>query len=214
MAMPKFNELSPGLQIVVILAVGAALWTVTEYLMIGPLQESNEQKQTQIGQLERENAPLRPFEERVKQLITENKQLELQLETLRTIVPDEKEVDSFMRLVEGSASTSGVNVRRFTARPAVPQEFYVEVPFELELDGRYYDVMQFYDRLGRLARIINVSDLRMGSIQASRSIGNKAYEYSPGESVVAICVATTFFSTEASAAPLAGAPGQPPQPAQ
>jgi hypothetical protein len=39
------------------------------------------------------------------------------------------------------------------------------------------------------------------------------YQWSPGETVVASCTATTFFSHEAEPAPPAGTPGKPGQPA-
>ena len=57
-------------------------------------------------------------------------------------------------------------------------------------------MLQFYDRLGRLERIINVSELKMGGIEAKKSVGNKPYTYSPSETVVVVCTVTTFFSRE------------------
>jgi Tfp pilus assembly protein PilO len=31
------------------------------------------------------------------------------------------------------------------------------VPFEMELDGPYYSMLNFFDRVGKLERIVNVS---------------------------------------------------------
>ena len=146
-------------------------------------------------------------------MVIDNQRLELQLANLRQIVPDEKEVDSFIRLVEGASAASGVAVRRFTAKPVVPQDYYVEVPFEMEMDGPYYEVMDFYDRLSKLARIVNISDLKMGSIQAGKSVGGKQYAYNPNETAVGVCTITTFFSREEEAPP-AAKPGQPAKPPQ
>ena len=93
---------------------------------------------------------------------------------------------------------------RYTSKAPVTSQYYVEVPFELELDGSYYDVMQFYDRLGRVERITNVTDLRIGGLA-----GSKKYPTSPGATIAATCTVTTFFSREESgAAPAAPAPGQ------
>lgn len=205
MALPKFNELSNSIQILVIVVVGAALWGVSEYLLLKPVADNNAKTQAQADQLSKEVEPLRPYEQKQKQLVVENRQLELQLANLRQIVPNEKEVDNFIRLVEQAASTSGAMVRRFTSKPIMARDYYVEVPFEMELDGPYYEVMDFYDRLAKMARIVNVSDLKLGGIQGGKSIG-KGYAYSPSESVVAICTITTFFSREEEA-PAAAKPG-------
>jgi Tfp pilus assembly protein PilO len=135
MALPKFNELSTTVQIAVILALGALLWAGSEFVYLKPLQDSNAKKQTQADQLAKELAPLREYEQKQRLLIAENEQLEIKLATLRQIVPDEKEVDNFIRLVEGASDGSTIDVRRFTAKPVLTQDYYVEVPFLMEIDG-------------------------------------------------------------------------------
>jgi len=215
-AVPKFNELSPAVQIAIILAVGAGLWALTEYVWPQPaLREQVTALEGEVAQLETQAMPLRPFRENLGPLLAENAQLELQLQNLQRIVPNEKEVDNFVRLVQAEALSVGVELRRFTAQPVSQQEFYVEVPFEVEMDGPFYDVLQFYDRLGRMERIVNVSELKMGGVQSKKSIGQRPFAYSPSTTVAAICRVTTFFSTQglqvdgaAGGAP--GTPGQPP----
>jgi type IV pilus assembly protein PilO len=212
MPIPKFTDLSLTLQIVVIVVLGAALWAITEYFYpnLGQVRTANEAKRTQVAQLTREVEPLRPFRERVRALEADNKQLENQLANLQRIVPDEKEVDNFVRLLQTEASTAGVQFRRVTAKEPVTQQYYVEVPFEIELDGTYFDVLQFYDRLGRVERITNVSDLRMGGLQSGSTIaGAKKYDYAPSETVVAVCSVTTFFSREEQPAAEPAAPAPP-----
>ena len=196
MALPKFTELSTAAQIGVIVGVGALLWGASEYVLLKPVSDQNAQKQQTAIALETDNAKYRPDRDRLRQLITDNQQLEIQLRNLQQIVPNEKEVDNFVRQVQGEASLEGVFVRRFTAKNLVQQEFYIELPFEVELDGSYFDVQRFYDRLGRLPRIINVSTLKIGSIEAGKTVGNKRYNYSPAETIVAVCTVTTFFSRE------------------
>jgi type IV pilus assembly protein PilO len=216
-AVPKFNELSPAIQIAIILAVGAGLWALTEYVWPQPaLREQVTQLEAQVATLESQAAPLRPFRENLGPLLAENAQLDLQLQNLQRIVPNEKEVDNFVRLVQAEALSVGVELRRFTAQPVSQQEFYVEVPFEVEMDGPFYDVMQFYGRLSRMERIVNVSGLRMGGVLSKSSIGQRQFQYSPNTTVAAICRITTFFSTQgmqvggAAAGAAPGTPGQPP----
>jgi type IV pilus assembly protein PilO len=196
-AIPKFNELSPAIQVAIIVAVGAGLWALTEY--VWPLPELRAQVMTleeQVRQKEGQVAPLRQYRQNLGPLVAENAQLELQLENLRRIVPNEKEVDNFVRLVQAEALSAGIVLRRFTAQAVSQQEFYVEVPFEVEMDGPFYDVMEFYGRLARMQRIVNVSELRMGGLQSKTSIGQRAFQYSPSTTVAAICRITTFFSTQ------------------
>jgi type IV pilus assembly protein PilO len=203
MPIPKFSDLSPAMQLVLILVIGAAMWALTEYSYPGlrQVRADNETKRASVERLTAEVTPLRPFRERVRQLEVDNKQLENQLANLQRIVPSEKEVDNFVRLLQTESANAGIALRRIVASAPIPQQYHVEVPFQIELDGPYYDVMQFYDRLGRVERITNVSDLKMGGIQSNRQVGGGRYEYSPNETVVAVCTVTTFFSREEEPAP-------------
>jgi type IV pilus assembly protein PilO len=95
--------------------------------------------------------------------------------------------------------------------PVANKEFYSEVPFSIDIDGPYYSVLNFFQRVSELERIVNVSNMQMGNTKSGSAAKVKgSYQYSPGETVLASCVATTFFSHEPEEAAAAGAkPGQP-----
>jgi type IV pilus assembly protein PilO len=133
--------------------------------------------------------------------------LKQQLEIERRIVPDEKEVDGFIKMLDAEALKAGIEIRRYTAQPVSTREFYTEVPFEIELDGPYYSVLNFFDRVGKLERIVNMSGLLVATTKKpSDAKAKHTYQYAPNESIVATCEATTFFSHDL--APPAGAPAK------
>jgi type IV pilus assembly protein PilO len=121
--------------------------------------------------------------------------LKQQLDIERRIVPDEKEVDGFIKMLDAEATKAGVWLRRYTAQPVVTKEYYSEVPFEIELDGPYYSVLSFFDQVSKLERIVNVANLQVANTKkASDAKAKHTYQYAPGTSIVATCVASTFFS--------------------
>ena len=82
----------------------------------------------------------------------------------------------------------------------------------MELDGPYYSMLSFFDRVGKLERIVNVSGLLVASTKKPADAKAKhTYQYAPNESVVATYTATTFFSHDME--PPASAPARPGQPA-
>ena len=65
----------------------------------------------------------------------------------------------------------------------------------MELDGPYYSMLNFFDKVGKLERIVNVSGLMVATTKKPTDAKAKhTYQYAPNESVVATCTATTFFS--------------------
>ena len=65
--------------------------------------------------------------------------------------------------MDGEAQKAGVELRRYAAMPTNSKEYYTEVPFDMELDGPYYSMLNFFDRVGKLERIVNVSGLLVSS---------------------------------------------------
>ena len=193
--MTNFSEMS-GLKQWGVVVAGAALLTVALYFtMFKSQREANEVAQQALDSKMRENAELEAYRPKLAEIERQLASLKQQLEIERRIVPDEKEVDGFMRMLDAEAMKAGIELRRYTAKPAAAKEFYTEVPFEMELDGPYYSMLSFFDRVAKLERIVNVSSLLVATVKKpSDAKAKHTYQYAPNESVVATCVATTFFS--------------------
>jgi type IV pilus assembly protein PilO len=159
-----------------------------------------EAAQAQMKPLENEVASLRVYKQRRAELQSEMDALQKQLATLQTIVPEEKQTDQFILMIQNAAVASGVALRRLTAKPVATKPYYFELPFEIEADGPYYSVLDFFARLGRLSRIINVGDLKLSGLGGN---SNTKFRVSAGSSVTGVFTITTFFTnaTEGPATP-------------
>src|SRR5205807_7049761 len=190
---------------------GAVLLTSALYFtMFKSQREANEAAQQALDNKVRENAELEAYRPKLAEIERQLASLKQQLEIERRIVPDEKEVDGFIRMMESEAQRAGIEIRRYTAKGLTAKDFYTEVPFELELDGPFYSVLGFFDRVGKLERIVNVSSLLVASTRKPGDAKAKhTYQYAPNESVVATCTATTFFSHDME--PVASTSGRPGQ---
>ena len=208
--MENFSELSGLKQWGILVLGGVVLCAALYFTVFKSQQAANETAQKQLDDKLRENAELERYRTKLDDIERQLASLKQQLEIERRIVPDEKEVDNFMKMLDAEAMKAGVELRRYTARPVASREFYTELPFELELDGPYYSTLSFFDRIGKLERIVNISDLLVASTKKAMDAKVRhQYQYAPNESVVATCTATTFFSHDATpAAAPTGKPGQ------
>ena len=202
----NFNELS-GIKQWGAVIVGGALITAALYFTIFKNQsDKNATAQHAVDIKVRENNELESYRPKLKDMELQLANLKQQLEIERRIVPDEKSVDTFMTTMDSEALKAGVELRRFSAKPVAAKEYYTEVPFDMELDGPYYSMLNFFDRVGKLERIVNVSGLLVGTTKNPTVAKVKhQYQYAPNESVVASFVATTFYSHDLE--PPAAGPG-------
>ena len=193
--MAKFDEMSvaarAGILFLIALLAGAAFY----YGYLNNEIQKNKELAEQVKAKQDENNRLRPYQDKLNDLNVELVHLQQQLDIEKKIVPDEKEADQFIKLLHDTASAAGIEVRRYTAMPIANKGYVTEVPFQIDIDGPYYSVVNFFDRVAKLDRIINVSSLQMSNTKATAPAKVKTtYSYAPSETVVASCTATTFYS--------------------
>ncbi|HLW86074.1 MAG TPA: type 4a pilus biogenesis protein PilO [Candidatus Sulfotelmatobacter sp.] len=207
--MANFSELSGLKQWGAVIAGGAIVTAALFFTVFKSQSEKNTAAQHALDQKIAENNELESYRPKLKQIEQQLTELKQQLDIERRIVPDEKQIDGFITMLGGEAQKAGVELRRYTAKPTASKEYYTEVPFDIELDGPYYSMLNFFDRVGKLERIVNVSGLLVASTKnPSAAKAKHTYQYAPNESVVATCTATTFFSHDVQPA-AAGAGAKP-----
>lgn len=137
---------------------------------------------------------LSDFEQEVANL---ERELELALKQL----PDRKQFEDLLQDITTAGKRVGVTIKGISRKPEQPHDFYAEVPFDLELEGSYHDLAQFFERVARLPRIVNIGSLTM-KVQGGSSPGDETVLKVQG-------TATTFrfLSKETAGAPLFNAGG-------
>ncbi|MGD0909141.1 MAG: type 4a pilus biogenesis protein PilO [Candidatus Acidiferrales bacterium] len=205
----SFREYPWYLQALVFFALALVIIGAGEYLPMSPvasLRTALDDNHRKDSDLNRQVAQLQVYERRNAEFKIEMAALEKQLDTLKTIVPEDKELDEFIRLLQGAASASGVQIRSLAAQAVVPKDYHYELPFMIAVDGPYFSIEDFFARLSRLSRIINVGDLTFNGLTEGK--GGK-FPLRPGTTVTGQCVVTTFFSKPGEAAPAPAAKNQP-----
>ena len=112
--------------------------------------------------------------------------LETKLESLRAVLPEQKDVADLLRRIQTLATQSNLAIRGFKPAPTVTKQLHAEWPIALQLDGTYHNLGMFFDRVGKFSRIINVGGI---DIKAKD-------KPDPNSTITANCVATTFVLLE------------------
>ena len=207
----SFREMPWYVQVLVFFLLAVVIVAAGEWLSISPvktardnLAQLNQQQQT----LQQQVTSLEVYRRRYSEFKAETEAAQKQLDTLQAIVPEEKDLDNFIKMVQGAAQGAGIEIRRMSADAVVPKDYHYEMPFQIDVDGPYFAVLDFFSRLSRLSRIINVGDLSFSGMKP----GDKApIPERPGTSVKAHMTITTFFTKpgdQVTAASAKQGPGQ------
>jgi type IV pilus assembly protein PilO len=125
--------------------------------------------------------------------------LQAQLNSLKPILPDERDAGELLRRVHGLALESNLQLRNFKPLAINTRELHAEWPMTLSLEGTYHNLGVFLDKVSKFPRIINIGNIVIaGKTQPD-----------PTASIDVNCTATTFVMVEAAPAP---PPGKRPPP--
>jgi type IV pilus assembly protein PilO len=187
-----------------LLAVGAVAIYWNFYAV--PAQVSLDEQKNRLTAIRTELDRARATARRLPEFRRDVSNLEVQLEHLRAVLPEERDVADLLRRVQAMATQSNLTIRGFAPKAVAKKQMHAEWPIGLQLEGTYHDLGAFLERVSRFPRIINVGAI---SIKA-RTGGDDG-----ASTITADCTATTFVLLDAPNATAAqpGAPAAPGQPA-
>ncbi len=198
--MASFSEMKPIAQWTIIIGIAVVVTAGMYMFVYKGMNDAYIANQQVLADKQAEIDQLRPYEAKLPELLAQIESLKQQMEIQKKIVPDEKEADKFIHLMQDTAAQSGVEIRAYKSQAAQQKEFYTEVPFQMEVDGPYYSMLNFFERTGKLERIVNMAGLSMSALKGKTTTAGK-YDYAPNESVVATATASTFYSRDVAPTP-------------
>jgi type IV pilus assembly protein PilO len=187
----KFENLSRSTQIVLFLAIAAAIASLGYAYYLKEQIQQRSALQAEIRKLEATVAQTTAVESQIDSFQKELASLERRLAELRRILPDHKETPHVLRSVQEMAGVSNLKIVKFNPQPVAPHDFYSDWPITIEVQGSYNALGAFFERIGKFARIINVDNISVKGIEGSTD---------PARTLTSLCTATTFVFREEPAA--------------
>src|SRR5579859_2746843 len=125
--MEKFNQLPFVARLAILAVVGGIIFAAAWY---GPvpglaaMRVANDAAMEKVKVQQADNARLKPYEGRLKELELQIDSLQRQMERQKQIVPDEKSADNFIRDLQSDAQQSGVEIRSYVSKPMSAKQYY------------------------------------------------------------------------------------------
>lgn len=144
---------------VIYLLVASVLW----FAFIQPKKEAILQAQTRNSKLVTERNENRDIAENRERWERRVEVLNEELAKAIKELPNEREIPELLRRISSIGKKIGLEFLLFQPLPEVPREFYADVPVKLKIEGSFHEVATFFDRIGKLNRIVNIRDISMSS---------------------------------------------------
>ena len=172
--MPSFEELvesvnekPPQVRIIILLVIVAILSGLFWYFYWQPKSqelkrlESNLQKRTKLkNEYENIARELPKFQAEFDRLSREFQEASKKL-------PVNKEIPALIDSIYSSINASGLRPISFDPKREVQKDVYIEIPIALDVRGSYFELANFFDRISKLPRIVNIRDLNLTRAKTS-----------------------------------------------
>ena len=133
------------------------------FLSYSPKTEEIQRLEQKRGKLEAEIINLEKKTANIGQFRQEKRLAEEKFAAASVLLPQQKEIPSLLTNISGLGTSSGLDFLSFRPKGEVPVDFYAEIPVDIQVRGGYHNVGRFLDQISKLPRIVNVSDIKMGS---------------------------------------------------
>ena len=120
--------------------------------------------------------------------------LQARLDGLKAVLPEQKDVGDLLRRIQTLATQSNLEIRGFKPQAIVTKQLHAEWPISLDLEGTYHDLGYFFDKVSKVPRIINVSNIVVKGEGQRRGAGGT--DPAKSSTITAECLATTFVLIE------------------
>ncbi|MEC4668624.1 MAG: type 4a pilus biogenesis protein PilO, partial [Nitrospirota bacterium] len=147
-----------------VIVVGAIVGMFYNYVAVDK-QGVIERLQKEIGKLDAEKQTLLVKVKHLDLVRAAVEQLGIELEKKKEMLPPAEEAVALLKQMSDLGTRLGLDIRLWKPKGRVmdASQLFVKMPVDVEVSGGYHTAALFFDRIQKLPRIMNVTNLRMGS---------------------------------------------------
>jgi type IV pilus assembly protein PilO len=149
--------------LVILVAVFVWFFYLPKTDEIGKVNQRISQLQTKLNRAIVRARALKKFE-------AEYGEVNAQFQEALNLLPNTKEIPALLKSITQLGTDSQLEFRLFSPQRERARDFYMEIPVSIEVSGTYHDVALFFDRVGRMERIINILNVSMKPVSERSTV--------------------------------------------
>ncbi len=161
-------KLPSSKKILILIGILAVVAGFYFYLFFIPAQEELRASRAELDKLMKELNEGRMITRDLEKFKAQLEKLNAELNSALTQLPNEKEIPEILKNISRLGKESNLEFILFKPKNEEPQQFYAKVPIDLVVLGSYHNVGLFFDKIGKLPRIINIVDFNMTRMKETK----------------------------------------------
>jgi len=117
--------------------------------------------QESVDRLEQQLRTVKIRARSLKKFREEYAKVKIKFQEALKLLPDKREIPNLLKGISQQGLDAKLEFRLFSPQPEKAKDFYMEIPVSMEVRGEYIHVLDFFDRVGRMDRIVNILNISM-----------------------------------------------------
>jgi Tfp pilus assembly protein PilO len=146
-----------GIFAVIALIVYGGFW----YAVTRSTRKETKGLQEQISVLQKANAEAQIASQRLNEFRTAYKNKQEELEELRTLLPEQRELTKVLEGIQDRARATALSLRKFTPKDDVQQDFYSGKRIDVSVQSSFAGLRAFFDQMAHYQRIVSITNFEV-----------------------------------------------------
>jgi type IV pilus assembly protein PilO len=159
--LEQFDKVPVSQKLLLLLLVVAAVFVGYYLVYYNPLEDEIKQTDRQVADAMAERTTLQNTANEAAAIQQEIAELCERRSSFIEKLPAAAEVESLLQSVHEYAMQAGLEIQSFVRQDDVPDVNYTRIPVAMEVKGSYDQVADFFDRVGRMQRIVNINNISL-----------------------------------------------------
>src|SRR5438445_13604814 len=146
-----------GIFIVLALGVYGGFW----HFVTSGTRKETKGLQEQISVLQKANAEAQIASQRLNEFRTAYKNKQEELEELRALLPEQRELTKVLEGIQDRAHMTGLSLRKFAPKDDVQQDFYSGRRIDVAVQSTFSGLRAFFDQMAHYQRIVSITNFEI-----------------------------------------------------
>ena len=157
----KIEELSKLQRLGIFIGILLALLSGFGYFSVYPKLEQIDSLKSQLAQAQLELNKAKQNAAQLNEWRSKMITKEAEYREVMRALPESAEIPSLLAGISQAGKDAGLEFLLFQPKAEIRQEFFAEIPVDINVSGSYHQVAVFFEKVSNLPRIVNIRDIRM-----------------------------------------------------
>ena len=167
----RLGKSPPQVKAAVLIGAALVLGGVYYYLFYADLSDERVALVSQRKKLADDQRKLQQRKKEYADLLQRKLEVEEELKKNAVKLPSSSELPAFFVHMQTQANAANIRTTDWARKSEMPVETYIKVPVEVEVEGDFYQLLQYFKLLSETPRIITVENLSIKRPDATKRAG-------------------------------------------